>query len=745
MKRVLSFDRRSRAGVNAALLSAVALLVAGGLALVVQPITAQSTPAVEIRTLSARPGAISGGDVLVDIKVPSDVPTANVSVLLDGRDVKSMFRAGPAPTGLLGVVTGLQLGKNQLEVRVQGEPRAQLTLVNHPISGPVISGPQQTPFICATEASGLGPPLDANCSVNTRVQYFYRSNAPTTANAAADADAGNAATGFKPFDPAAPRPADLAMTTTTEGETVPFIVRRERGTINRAMYVIAFLHEPGQPLPTPWTTTRGWNGRLIYSFGGGCGAGYHQGSAAEGLGASQVGDYALAKGYAAAAASLNVYGTSCSDLISAETMMMVKERFIEQFGVPRYTIGSGRSGGSMQQHTIANNYPGLLDGIIPTASFADAMTFMGPLRDCELLDHALTTSTLTWTTEQKRAVSGTNPYDYCSNNGPRYPNFRAATNFDPKIIPAAQVYNPKTNLKGARFTFQDNLVNVFGRDPKTGFARRPFDNVGVQYGLGAFNDWKISFEQFLDLNKRIGGHDIDGSIVAERTAADPEAVRIAHQTGRLNDASRGLSAVPIIDARPYTDQTSNVHDGIHSYITRARLIAANGHADNQVLHTYAPGTDIQMVQRDNLDAMDQWLSNIARDTAPARTALEKIVRNKPSGLVDACYTAAGQQITDPATCRQLFPVASHPRLVAGMPLTSDRLKCELKPVSRGDYKQPVTDAQLNGLKAVFPQGVCDYSRPGIGQNAPDTWLSYPQPGTSTRLDDSSSTANGKTN
>ena len=45
-------------------------------------------------------------------------------------------------------------------------------------------------------------------------------------------------------------------------------------------------------------------------------------------------------------------------------MMMVKERFIERFGVPDHTIGWGASGGSVQQHLIAQNYPGLLDGTI---------------------------------------------------------------------------------------------------------------------------------------------------------------------------------------------------------------------------------------------------------------------------------------------------------------------------------------------------------------------------------------------
>ena len=34
-----------------------------------------------------------------------------------------------------------------------------------------------------------------------------------------------------------------------------------------------------------------------------------------------------------------------------------------------------------------------------------------------------------------------------------------------------------------------------GKDPKTGYARNPFDNVGVQYGLKAYNQGLIGFDE----------------------------------------------------------------------------------------------------------------------------------------------------------------------------------------------------------------------------------------------------------
>ena len=494
---------------------------------------------------------------------------------------------------------------------------------------------------------------------------------------------------------------------------------------------IVFLHEPDTPLPTPWTQNNGaWNGRLIYSFGPGCQAGYHQGRNLGGLTGNrnfleetQFGDYGVANGYALVSSSLQLVRHQLRGRHLVETMMMVKEHFIEEFGAPRWTIGSGRSGGSMQQHLIANNYPGLLDGLIPTAAFADTITFMNHLFDCELLDHAFKTSALTWTDEQKAAVAGEANWQYCTKNGTAYPLLRV-NNCDRMAIPPDLVYDPEKNPKGARCTYQDNMVNVFGRDPRTGFARRPFDNVGIQYGLKAFNEAKISFEQFVDLNARIGGHDIDGNVVSTRTVADPEALRIAYQTGRVNDASRGMAMVPMIDVRPYTEGTGDVHDTVNTHITRARLVGANSTSANQVLHTYEPGTPIQKVQADNLAEMEQWVANIAKDTAPAKSQLEKVIRNKPPDVADACYTKDGQKITDVQRCAQMFPVYSNPRLNAGLPLGATTLKCELKSIEKKDYTRLLTDVQLSELRAAFPGGVCDYSRKGVSMRAPDIWLSY---------------------
>jgi hypothetical protein len=687
----------------------------------------------QIRAVSSDAKLLSGGNVLVEIVPASAV--GHVRVALNGNDVTNQFAlAGDGRA--LGLLHGLSPGDNTLSAKLDQGPERRLVITNYPITGPIFSGPHQQPFICETATfvlpvtgGTLGPPLDANCSTVTRIDYVYMST-------------GGA---FKPLPDPMLRPADLARTTTNEGRTVNYIVRIETGTINRAIYQLAILHDPKvDPALSAWSRSAGWNGRLVYSFGGGCMPGYHQGPTTGGV----LNNLWLSKGFAAAASSLNVFGNNCNDVISAETAMMVKQHFIEHYGVPSYTIGWGTSGGSMQQHLLTENYPGLLDGITPGRSFPDALTFFTPIADCPLLARAFDTSTLTWTTEQKTAVAGWGTWDFCTTHvssdwaalvraglspGVQFSGCNAA-------IPPALIYDHVLNPTGARCTWFDSSVNIFGVDPKTGFAPRAIDSVGVQYGLKAFNAGEISAEQFLDLNERVGGYDVDGNMVVTRTLGDRDGLRIAYETGRLDSGDGGLGSVPIIDYRAYRDLVADPHDSVRSRIMRARLVATNGNAANQIIlvgpydGTPSGAAIFASLQADVLRLMDQWLANIANDNVPAENQAAKVVRDKPAELVDACYDTAGNKVTDVGTCESLYPVHANPRLVAGQPLAQDILKCHLKAVDPADYATSLTGAQLARLKTIFRDGVCDYSRPGVEQHGlTDTWLGYPIPGKSEKL------------
>ncbi len=463
---------------------------------------------IELRTVSGRADMISGGDALVETNAPSE----KFSATLNGSDISSAFKAGKKAGVMLARLDGLKVGKNLLEIK-SAKGSAKLEITNYPITGPVFSGPHQKPFVCQSEQAGLGVALDEECSVKTVVSYVYKSSTPpppAQGRGRGGAGPGGLPEGFKAYDPSAGRPSDMA-TATVDGKTVDYIVRRERGTINRAIYEITML-ATAKSTPNPWNAADGWNGRLVYSFGGGCAAGYRQG-----LPGGALTDDFLSRGYAIAVSSLNVFGNNCDDVISSETMMMVKEHFIEEFGAPVHTIGTGGSGGAIQQYMMAQNYPGLLDGLMPQISFPDNAIFESVI-DCSLLDHAFGQMKTALNDDQKAAVAGYATWKTCSTG---WMSGGTPTSLANNQIKAAACNNaiPKTlafspeNPKGARCDYFDDMVNVYGKDSKTGTARKPLDNVGVQYGLKAFNEKQITFDQFLELNEVLGGHDPDGNII----------------------------------------------------------------------------------------------------------------------------------------------------------------------------------------------------------------------------------------
>ena len=72
------------------------------------------------------------------------------------------------------MISGLKVGSNTLEVRHRsgnGQPRDRLVLTNYPITGPMFTGPQQTPFVCTTIQGAVGrqPLVDSAVAPGYRV------------------------------------------------------------------------------------------------------------------------------------------------------------------------------------------------------------------------------------------------------------------------------------------------------------------------------------------------------------------------------------------------------------------------------------------------------------------------------------------------------------------------------------------------------------------------------------------------
>jgi hypothetical protein len=168
-----------------------------------------------------------------------------------------------------------------------------------------------------------------------------------------------------------------------------------------------------------------------------------------------------------------------------------------------------------------------------------------------------------------------------------------------------------------------------------------------------------------------------------------------------------------------------------SFQARARLDAANGGHGNQVIRASNASTGTALV-RQSFRMMDRWLAAIEADTGPA--AIEaKVVSNKPADVKDGCFTTNGATDADLATeialddaACPLRPTLS-PRRVAGGPLSEDIYKCQLKPLvfTSADYAGAAFDAgQRTRLSAVFADGVCDWSKPGVNQTSDYTFLNF---------------------
>ncbi|HET9645287.1 MAG TPA: DUF6351 family protein [Burkholderiaceae bacterium] len=76
----------------------------------------------------------------------------------------------------------------------------------------------------------------------------------------------------------------------------------------------------------------------------------------------------------------------------------------------------------------------------------------------------------------------------------------------------------------------DAAKNIYSIEQVTGFALRPFDNVGVQYGVAAFNSAAISVDKCLLLNEKVGSYDHDANYIHHEVVADALHVPLPRST-----------------------------------------------------------------------------------------------------------------------------------------------------------------------------------------------------------------------
>jgi hypothetical protein len=674
---------------------------------------AHASGQVAIKVLSNRADLISGGDAFVRVELPRGVRPSTVRVTADGRDVSSAF-AVRRSARYEGVVTGLPVGDVVVTARLRDGSGASITVVNHPIGGPVLAGPQIQPWSCGTKTAGLGAPTDAQCNAPTKIGYVYKSSVTGQ---------------FSAYDPAKP-PPDLATTTTDQGVTAPYVVRVEKGTQDRGLYELAVLADPTSPW-TPWAPQRVWNHKLVVPFGAST-APHHSQDAPT----SALDDNALSRGFMVADSGLNVQGSNANANVSAEALMMLKEHILETYGSLRYTIGNGCSGGGLQQYMVAAMYPGLLNGIQPNCSFTDMWSTAPDVGECNgIARYFQSNPQQPWVPQ----IDGHRDPSDCEAWDKTFFGVGDPARASNCNLPQSQVYDPKTNPRGARCDLQDYQIAIWGRRPASewgaverrigeGFAERPVDNVGVQYGLQALKAGLIAPAEFADLNAKAGGDDIDNQPQPQRTEMNAQAATTAYRTGQITDA-RQLAGVPIIDLRAYSE-SAEIHTSYYSYKMRARLDAANAGHGNQIIWTFPafapilgviPPPDIALK---SFLLIDRWLTGMEADHRGGSVA-QKVLRDRPGDARDACFLGTQDtESTDAATCGTVYPHYGDTRTAAGAPAADDVIKCALKPLDPKGYGVPITPAEWSQLKQAFPTGVCDYSKPGVGQQPSIPWITF---------------------
>ncbi|NIB41139.1 hypothetical protein HBA55_16165 [Pseudomaricurvus alkylphenolicus] len=525
-----------------------------------------------------------------------------------------------------------------------------------------------------------------------------------------------------------------------EGKSTDFVVRMETGTINRYFYAIAVLRGEGETLSQP--TANRWNGKLIYQFRGGVGIGKRQGNIKPGDVLARRRDQ-LREGYAVVYSSANQTSNHYNIWLAEDTALRVKRQFIALYGEPEYTVGVGGSGGAIQQYLLAQNHPGLLDGIIPLYSYPDMISQTIYVLDCEPLEYYFDVQDRhnhRWRDWSERvAVEGLSSADAKVNyfnvldtlaSLARGDFDRISRNFEggsecvqswrgltplihnPRFV-HFQRYFSKEVQRLTQWTHWEDLHMFYGRD-QSGFARSTWDNVGVQYGLAALVQGRLEIEEFLELNARVGGWKTAEQMQPERywflqgqwfpvefsawshqnlnlsdseknpaprTQASLEAIEAAYRSGHV---FLGDIDLPILDVRHYLDRKLDMHHASASFMTRARLNKRMGRSDHQAIwishRKFNPVNDAFTV-------MDEWLLNLKANPDKG------VAGNRPVEAGDTCFgrrgnvIARGEGVWDgewngrqEGRCSKVFPSYPTSREIAGAPINGDIFKCHLQPV-----------------------------------------------------------------
>ena len=340
--------------------------------------------------------------------------------------------------------------------------------------------------------------------------------------------------------------------------TVDYIVRVERGTMNRGIFDLAVLFDP----------TRPWSGDRA------AGAVERQDllsvrrldrPAAPAVAAATLewtNEMALSRGYLVAQNSMTDSATNSNRVMMAETVMMMKEHVGDRYGPVKFTMGTGCSGGSINSNMNASIAPGQLDGIVISCAYPDSETTAIEVSDCVVLaeayqkpawtalmagqtpgaDQRARRRRSTATRTRAAATAGTTAFGNNGKAGIHVP-LGVLNHATGAITPLGGPTNncqlpPSAGLRSGDQSDRRAVcgVGLGGVDlrqdcPDGSRARDTRDNTGIQYGLKALMAEAISAEEFVTLNEVVGGVEprrpASGGALGRRS----EALEIAYRAG----------------------------------------------------------------------------------------------------------------------------------------------------------------------------------------------------------------------
>ena len=422
--------------------------------------------------------------------------------------------------------------------------------------------------------------------------------------------------------------------------------------------------------------------------------------------------------------------------------MMVKQHFIETYGDPAFTIGDGGSGGSIQQLQIAQNYPGLLDGLSPELPFPDAISISGGVSDCTLLEPLVPGRRAPRSPRPSAPPSTVTPPTRPASCGRPASARRSGPTAAARPCPPTRSSTPPPTPRACAAPCRTATSTSSGIDPATGFAYRPLDNVGVQYGLrGAerrhHHRRPVPRPQpaggRLRRQRQPGGGPHGGSHQGVRRTRTPRAGSTGRRAvERAHHPDQSLRR----PARRHPRQLPQVHHP-------RPVDPARRHAGPEPAHLDRARSDRRRRARCPAGRRAQRRRHPDRAARPAGSPRPGPIPTRPgasAALAAARPAAAVDRCTDPRRHRGLGPdhLQGPQRLHPGLPgarrsphrgRRSAAQRHAQVPAASRPPRPPTGWRSPRRSASAWPRssrsGVCDWSKPGIGQVPVEgTWLDY---------------------